>query len=98
MTEDECQAVLADKAYDAAHIRDKCRARGIAPVIPFRSCTFAGRQLGYDKELFRLRHLVENLFFRLKHCPAVATRYDKTIRNYKAMVHLACAVLWLKLR
>jgi len=27
MTEDDCQAVLADKAYDAAHIRDKCRAR-----------------------------------------------------------------------
>ncbi len=97
MAEDDCEAVLADKAYDAAHLRDTCRKCGITSVIPFRSCTLEGRRLGYDKDLYRLRHLVENLFCRLKHFRAVATRYDKTARNYKAMVHLACAVLWLRL-
>jgi transposase len=59
--------------------------------------TQEGRRQGYDKALYGLRHLVENLFCRLKHFRAVATRYDKTARNYLATVHLACAYLWLKL-
>jgi transposase len=90
-------AVIADKAYDAAHVRHGIRERGAEPVIPFRTCTVEGRRAGYDKALYRLRHLVENLFCRLKGFRAVATRYDKTSRNFAAMVHLAAAMLWLKL-
>ncbi len=35
-------------------------------------------------------HLVENVFARLKHYRAVATRYDKLIRNYTSTLALAC--------
>jgi transposase len=37
--------------------------------------------------------LVENVFARLKHFRAIATRYDKLKRNYASMVALAC-VIW----
>jgi transposase len=95
--EDGVAAVIADKAYDAAHVRCDIRQHGAEPVIPFRTCTQEGRRAGYDKALYRLRHLIENLFCRLKRFRAVATRYDKTARNFEATVHLAAAFLWLAL-
>jgi transposase len=95
--EDGAEAIIADKAYDAAHVREAARSRGMTPVIPFRTCTQEGRRQGYDKAFYRLRHLVENLFCSLKHFRAIATRYDKTARNYLATVHLVAAFLWLAL-
>ena len=52
-------------------------------------------QRDYDKELYKARHLIENFFCRLKQYRAIATRYDKTARNFLAAVYLAAAVVWL---
>jgi transposase len=52
-------------------------------------------QRDYDKELYKARHLIENFFAKLKLFRAIATRYDKTARNFLAAVHLAAAVIWL---
>jgi len=35
-------------------------------------------------------------FHTLKSFRRIATRYEKTSRNYLAIVHLACALHWLK--
>ena len=48
-----------------------------------------------DWKLYKYRHLVENIFARLKNYRAMATRYDKLKRNYASMVALACAFIWL---
>ena len=37
----------------------------------------------------------ENLFARIKHFRAIATRFDKLKRNYASVVSMACAFLWL---
>ena len=37
-----------------------------------------------------------HIFHELKRFRAIATRYEKTARNYLALVHLACARLWLE--
>ena len=39
-----------------------------------------------DWDLYKYRHLVENIFARLKHSRVIATRYDKLKRNYRSMV------------
>ena len=40
---------------------------------------------------------IHNVFFHhLKRFRAIATRYDKTARNYLSLIHLACATLWLE--
>jgi transposase len=39
--------------------------------------------------------LIENFFAKLKQYRAVATRYDKTARNFLAAVFLAASVIWL---
>jgi transposase len=92
-----CEAVLADKAYDAAAVRAEIAAQSALAVIPFRTCTKAGREAGFDAEIYRNRHTVENLFCRLKQFRAIATRYDKLSRNFLAQIHLACAYLWVNL-
>ena len=48
------------------------------------------------RALYRRRYLVECFFHNLKRFRVIATRYDKTARNYLALVQLACARLWLE--
>lgn len=48
-----------------------------------------------DWGLYKYRHLVENVFARLKHFRSISTRYDKLKRNYEFMLAIACSYLWL---
>jgi transposase len=50
----------------------------------------------YDRDTYKARHLIENFFADLKQYRAIATRYDKTARNFLAAVYLAAAAIWLK--
>lgn len=49
----------------------------------------------YDKKLYGIRYRIEVFFHRLKRCRRIATRYEKTARNYLGLLHLACALLWV---
>ena len=48
-----------------------------------------------NRQLYQARHLIENFFAWLKQYRAIATRYDKTARNFLGAIHLAAAVAWL---
>lgn len=87
---------VGDKGYDGEYVRWIIQECGSKAVIPRKSNSTIGNQ-GLDKDIYRLRHKVENVFARLKHFRAVATRYDKLKRNYQATVTIACAFMWLKL-
>ena len=87
-------ALLADKAYDAdERVLDLLQNAGMTPVIPPKSNR--KEQRDYDKELYKARHLIENFFCKLKQYRAIATRYDKTARNFISAIYLASAVIWL---
>ena len=62
-------------------------AKGALAVIPNNP----SRALKYplDKHLYAQRHLVECCFSKLKQFRRVATRFEKTARNYRAVVTLA---------
>ncbi|HFG7810936.1 TPA: transposase [Salmonella enterica subsp. enterica serovar Java] len=49
-----------------------------------------------DRDAYRNRNVVERCFGRLKEYRRIATRYDKTARNYLAMVKLVCIRLFYK--
>ena len=68
-------------------------ATGKAAVIPPRANRLIPRQ--FDRELYKQRHLIKNFFCKLKQFRAIATRYDKTARNFLAAIHLAAATIWL---
>ena len=86
--------VLADKAYDAdERVIDPLTAAGKEPVIPSKRNRKESRP--YDRELYKARHLIENFFCKLKQLRAIATRYDKTARNFLAAIYLASVLVWL---
>jgi transposase len=69
-------------------------AQGKAAVIPSRATNKPPRE--HDRDLYKARrHLIENFFARLKPYRAIATRYDKTARNFLGAIHLAAATVWL---
>jgi len=86
--------LLADKAFDAdERVITPLLAAGKTPVIPPKSTRKTQRP--FDKELYKARHLIENFFCKLKQYRAIATRYDKTARNFLAGIQLAAAVILL---
>jgi len=94
---ENCSAenLIADKAYESRTVRIAARQRGIVDQIPNK---ITNRQPNehFDVDLYRLRHLIENFFCRLKRHRAIATRYDKLIRNFLSFVYLAAAMEALK--
>lgn len=90
----EPDAVIADKGYDADHLRDAISDRGAEAVIPLRSNRKAPRT--YDKVLYRERNLAERFSNKLKQFRRVATRYDKLLPNYRGFVQLAAIAVLLR--
>ena len=90
----KADTLLADKAYDAdERVIEPLLAAGKNPVIPPKSNRKIQRT--FDKEMYKARHLMENFYCKLKQYRAIATRYDKTARNFLAAIHLAATVIWL---
>ena len=86
--------VMADAAYDSGRFRQAIADKGAIAVIPNNPSR--ARRYPIDKQLYAQRHLVECCFSRLKQFRRVATRFEKTARNYLAVVTLAATVLWLR--
>lgn len=85
---------IADRGYDDEILRQQIRNKQSIPVIPRKKNSKIGNK-DIDWILYKYRHLVENVFARLKHFRAIATRYDKLKRNFESMLALACGFLWL---
>ena len=86
--------MLADKGYDDNSFIESLRLRTIKPVIPPKSNRKIRREC--DFVLYAERNLVERFFNTIKHFRGIATRYEKTVRNFLAGIHLACALAWFK--
>jgi transposase len=90
----QAEALLADKAYDASErVLKRLEDKQCEPVIPPKANR--KEQRDYDKDLYKARHLIENFFAKLKQYRAIATRYDKTARNFLGAIYLAATVIWL---
>jgi transposase len=69
--------------------------QGAIDVIPSKS----NRKLtkDFDAELYKERNKTERFFGRLKASfRRIATRYEKTSRNFPAMIKLASVRLWIE--
>ena len=89
------EALLADKAYDTQEMIEKATQLGRQIVIPPKRNRSSQRE--YDKEVYKLRHLVENAFLHLKRWRGIATRYAKNTASFLAAVHIRAIDLWCKI-
>ena len=90
------EIVCMDKGYDSETLREQIKNKSAKANIPKKSNTRSSND-HMDWYLYKIRHLVENAFCRLKQFRGIATRFDKLKRNFRSAVALACIYLWLPL-
>ena len=86
------EQLFADKGYDSDAIVEQAKSQGMQVVIPPKKNRKNERE--YDKDLYKLRHLVENAFLHLKRWRGIATRYAKNVASFLAAVHIRCIAIW----
>lgn len=87
--------LLADRAYDTDDILAWAAENGSQAIIPPKKNRKIQR--GYDKELYKIRHLVENAFLHIKQWRGIATRYAKNLSSFIAAVQIRCLMIWGKI-
>lgn len=94
LAEVDAQAVAADKAYDADALVEVLLERQVKVVIPPKANRKQARE--YDRELYKQRNWIERFFGKIKHYRRVFSRFEKTRRNYLAMLHFVSVLIWLR--
>jgi transposase len=89
----DVDAVIADKSYDGDDFVAAIEATGAVAVIPPKKNRIFKRE--YDKVIYKERNLAERFINRIKQFRRVATRYDKTARNFLGFVHVAAIMVLL---
>ncbi len=84
--------LLADRGYDTNEIVDWAVTHNMIAVIPPKKNRKEQRE--YDEDVYKLRHLVDNAFLKLKQWRGIATRYAKNSASFLAAVQIRCFMLW----
>ncbi len=89
-----CGQFLVDRAFDANWVREALAEARIEAVIPPKS----NRRFpaDFDRDTYKWRHLIENLFGKLKEYTGIAMRCCKTDTSYSAFISLAATIIRLK--
>ena len=85
--------LLADRAYDVNALRNDLERRHIRACIPPKSNRKI--QIQHDPLLYRKRHVIENMFSRLKDWKGIAFRSNRCAYMYQSSVTLAPIILFL---
>lgn len=88
------EVAIADKGYDKQELVDRIEARGAEAVIPTQKNRAVQRDI--DREKYKDRNLAERFWAKLKVYRRIATRYEKTARNFLGMIHVASIMLLLR--
>jgi len=87
--------LIGDRAYDTDALRAGCAEHGVEAVIPSKRNRKV--PIPHDRERYRTRHRIENLFGRMKDYTRIVLRKDKTSRSYAGFVSLAFALINIQL-
>ena len=87
-------AIVADKAYGSAKIRQQVADEGALCVVPSKSN--ARKPIPHDANLYAMRNIVERFFCKMKDMRRLSTRFEKHAQNFLAMLHLFAIKCWIK--
>ena len=90
----EPRALIADKGYDSADFIKAVRAAGVEAVIPPR--VNRNEHRGYDRHLYRERHLIECFINKVKQYRRVFSRFEELSKNYLGFLSFVSALVWLR--
>ena len=84
---------LADRAHDADACPGAVAAPGAGAAMPPKRNRV--EQGPYDGHIYKLRHLAENAFEKVRRRRGLATRYCKRASSFEAAFQIRCLTLWL---
>jgi transposase len=85
--------IVGDRGLASDAFRERIWDLGARPAIPPKR---TDAPVACPDWIYANRHLVENLWARLKEWRAVATRYEKTARSLLGVLCLAATMDWIK--
>ena len=85
--------IIADKGYDSDKFVKWVEERGGIVVIPSRITNNVQREI--DEHTYNERHLIENLFLKMKNHRRFATRYEKLACSFRSVTLLVASLVWL---
>ena len=88
----KAKELLADRGYDADWFREALLEKGVTPCIPSKKNRKI--QIAYDKQLYKQRHKVENMFGRIKDWRRIAMRYDRCAHTFFSAICIAASVIF----
>ena len=83
--------LIGDRGYDTDELRDRAEEHGAEAVIPSKRNRKTA--IPHDREAYKTRHKVENLFGRIKDFGRIVLRKCKTSRSYAGFASLAFALI-----
>ena len=86
-------AIVADNAYGSAKIRQQIADEGALAVIPSKSN--ARNPIPHDPNLYTQRNIVERSFCIMKDMRRLATRFEKTAKNFLSTIQLFAIRCWI---
>lgn len=89
--------LIADRGYESNRVRALLVKRDIEPIIPKRrNNTIATPQDGRKLRRYRRRWLIERTNSWWQNVRRLVVRYERAVRNFEALVHMACVLITLK--
>ncbi|GAN72019.1 DDE transposase [Acetobacter syzygii] len=89
---DETEEIIGDRGYDGNQIRLSLAERNITACIPPKKN--GKSKPSYDWHLYKKRHLIENMFAKLKNWRRVPTRYDGFAHTFMSAIHIVASVIF----
>jgi transposase len=91
------ERLIADRGYDSNGARALLVSREIEPIIPRRQNNrVATHQDGRKLRRYKRRWIIERTNSWLQNFRRLVARYERSSKNFEALVHLACALITLK--
>ena len=87
------KTLLADKGYGAGRIRESLDSSGKIACIPPKSNRKNPGE--YDRELYKKRSIIENMFSQLKDWKGIAMRFCRCAHTFDSAVSLALISIFL---
>ena len=88
------RALIADKAYDTNSVHRAVEAQSAS--LEIKSKRSRKHKSAVNVGVYKRRNIIERVINRLKDYRRIATRYDKTDRNYMAFINIAAIIYNLK--
>lgn len=87
VSRNKMKCLLADKAYGSKKFRKLLADRKIEACIPPKSNSKV--KIEYDKQKYKKRHVIENMFARLKDWKGLALRTNRNAHTFLSFVYIA---------